>query len=182
MKAVIVFESLFGNTERLARAVGAGLASGGAQVTLAEVRHVRPEDVRGCDLLVVGAPTHALSLSRPNTREDAVRQGADPGRGESGVREWLGTLHATWGDGPRPLVAAFDTRLEKVRHWPGSAARKTARSLGHEGFDLLEPPTSFYVEGIKGPLVAGERDRAQQWGRALRADLRRRLGGAAVAS
>ena len=150
MRTVIVFESLFGNTERLARAIGAGLATDGAQVALAEVRHVRPEDVRGCDLLVVGAPTHAFSLSRPNTREDAVRQGAGADRAESGVREWLSTLHETWGAERRPAVAAFDTRVEQMRRWPGSAARKTARSLGHEGFELLEPGHQLLRRGRQG--------------------------------
>ena len=92
LKAVIVFESMFGNTEKLAREMGDGLAAEGVQVVLADVRHVRPEDFAGCDLIVLGAPTHAFTLSRPSTRADAVRQGAHESRAALGLREWLVSL------------------------------------------------------------------------------------------
>ncbi len=168
LKTVIVFESMFGNTEKLAREMGDGLASEGVQVVLADVRHVRPEDFAGCDLIVLGAPTHAFTLSRPSTRADAVRQGAHESRASLGLREWLASLDEVFGAGTaRPLAAVFDTRVEKVQHWPGSAARKTGRVLRGHGLDLIDHPTSFYVEDVKGPLVTGERERARIWARHL---------------
>lgn len=168
LKTVIVFESMFGNTERLAREMGDGLAALGAQVTLADVRHVRPEDLAGCGLLVLGAPTHAFTLSRPSTRADAVRQGAPESRAAVGMREWLASLDEVCGAGTaQPLAAVFDTRVEKVQHWPGSAARKTGRLLRTHGFELIDHPVSFYVEDVRGPLVAGERERARTWARHL---------------
>lgn len=171
MRTVIVFESMFGNTEQLAREIAAGLESSGAQVDLADVRNVRPADLGDCDLLVVGAPTHAFSLSRQSTREDAVRQGADPARAGLGVREWLATLDDAFETGAaRPRVAVFDSRVGKVRHLPGSAAKRASRVLRTEGFDLVDSPTSFYVVDVKGPVVAGERERARTWGARL-ADL-----------
>lgn len=169
MKIVIVFESMFGNTEILAREMAAGLAGPEHQVALVDVRHVRPGDLIGCDLLVVGAPTHAFSLSRPGTRRDAVSRGADPAKAALGVREWLATLDAgAPSSTTRPLIAVFDTRLEQVRHLPGSAAHRAARVLRALGFEVLEPTISFYLVKTSGPPAPGERGRARLWAAALR--------------
>jgi hypothetical protein len=168
LKTVVVFESMFGNTEKLAREIGDGLAGDGARVVLADVRHVRPEDFVDCDLLVLGAPTHAFTLSRPNTRADAVRQGASESRAGTGLREWLAGVDQLFSAGStHPVVAVFDTRIEKVQHWPGSAARKTTRVLRGRGFEVIDHPTSFYVEDVRGPLVDGERERARTWAHLL---------------
>lgn len=168
MKTVIVYESMFGNTEHIARKIADGLAAAGNHTVLADVREVGPDDLAGSDLVVVGAPTHALSLSRPKTREDAVRQGADPAHAELGVREWLKTLDAALPlAAARPRLAVFDTRVEKVRRLPGSAAKRAAKVLRAHGFDLLDRPTSFYVEDLKGPVAPGELDRARDWGARL---------------
>ena len=164
MKTLIVFESMFGNTEAFARDIADGLASTGAQVAVADVRKVRPDDLRNCDLLVVGAPTHAFSLSRPGTRQDAVRQGAEPSRAELGAREWLAGLSDLVAADHRPVVAVFDSRVEKVRRLPGSAARRASKVLTGLGFTVLDRPTSFYVVDVKGPVATGERSRARNWG------------------
>ena len=60
----------------------------------------------------------------------------------------------------RPAVAVFDTRIDKVRHLPGSAAKRAARVLRSHGFEVLDRPTSFYVADLKGPPNDGELDRA----------------------
>ncbi|HVQ18576.1 MAG TPA: flavodoxin domain-containing protein [Actinomycetes bacterium] len=168
MKSVIVYESMFGNTEHLARKVAAGLAQAGSHTMLADVREVGPDDLAGSDLVVVGAPTHAFSLSRPSTREDAVRQGADPSHAPFGVREWLDTLAEAFPVATqRPQVAVFDTRVEKVRRLPGSAAKRAAKVLRAHGFDVLDRPTSFYVADVQGPTTFGEFYRAHDWGARL---------------
>ena len=165
MKSVIVYESMFGNTEHIARKVAQGLAQPGSDAVLEDVREVGPSDLAATDLLVVGAPTHAFSLSRQSTRDDAVRQGADPSRASFGVREWLDTLDAAFPvPTDRPAVAIFDTRVEKVRRLPGSAAKRAARALRTRGFEILDRPTSFYVADVKGPVTFGEFDRAREWG------------------
>jgi hypothetical protein len=167
MRAVVVYESMFGNTEELARDIANGLSRIGADVTVVEVGAVRPDDLSGCDLLVVGAPTHALSLSRPSTREDAVRQGASASRAGLGVREWLATLDAAYpSESARPPVAVFDTRADKARHLPGSAAKRAARILRAQGFRVVDR-SSFYVAGTAGPPVDGERARAGEWAAGL---------------
>jgi len=166
MRAVIICESMFGNTDLLATAVERGLRSSGAETVLVEVgaAYAGHRNLTGCDLLVVAAPTHALTLSRPESRAEAVARGADPRRAPIGVREWLGTLEeALPTSQPRPLVAVFDTRVLKAKHWPGSAAHRAARTLRKSGFTVIDR-TSFYVEGISGPLAPGEVDRAGAWG------------------
>ena len=167
-RALVVFESMFGNTEVVARAVAAGLA----ESVETEVRRVSPDLVVGPDvaLLVVGGPTHAFGLSRVATRESAGKQGApaDLAHG-AGLREWLDRLPLT-----TCRVAAFDTRIRK-RGVPGSAARGAERRLGKAGARVLSPATSFWVTSTEGPLAAGQEERARQWGRLLGARLPERF-------
>jgi len=164
MNTVVVYESMFGNTEQVAQHIADAVRATDATATVVEVSRAEPGQLHGADLLVVGAPTHAFSLSRPNTREDAVRQGADPARTMLGVREWLATLETAFpAAADRPRVAVFDTRAEKVRRLPGSAAKRAAKVLRARGFQVVDRPTSFYVEDVKGPLAAEEIERAQEW-------------------
>lgn len=172
MKALVVYESMFGNTEKIARAVGDGLSQE-MQVELREVRDAPPVITDFVDLVVIGGPTHAFSLSRSSTRADAVRQGAPAERADTGLREWLEHLPK----GPHSeLVASFDTRVDKVRRLPGSAAKKAAR-LAHGLGYALAGHESFYVSDTAGPLLPGEVDRARDWGRSLGADMRARHDG-----
>ncbi|GIG21343.1 flavodoxin [Cellulomonas chitinilytica] len=160
MTALVVYESSFGNTAELARAVWAGMFARRPDVELVEVRgapeHL-PDDI---DLLVVGAPTHAFGLSRPRTRADAaVQAGRPPEPSTIGVREWLAHL-----DRPGRTVhaAAFDTRIQSP-HVPGSAASGAGKRLRHAGY-AVDDVESFWVTGTKGPLAVGELERARAWG------------------
>jgi hypothetical protein len=162
-RALVVFESIFGNTERVARAVAAGLAEQGkVDVVRAGPGVEVGEDV---DLLVVGGPTHAFGMTRPGTRAAAGRQGADEtAAAGGGLREWLDAVEGRTTH--RPTCAAFDTRIRK-RGVPGSAARSAARRLRHAGLPVVVPPMSFWVHGTGGPLLPGEEDRGRSWGREL---------------
>jgi|SRR5450631_72051 len=163
MKALVVYESMFGNTEQVARAITSGLSEH-LEVRLVEVSNAPAQLTEWLDLIVVGGPTHAFSMSRPSTREDAFRAGAEHGSKAVGVREWLG--HQPKG-AHRELVAMFDTRVGRVRHLPGSAARGAAKLAHRLGYATAAKPESFYVGGVTGPLLAGELDRAQAWGQRL---------------
>lgn len=164
MRTAIVYESMFGNTQEFAHQIRDAINEQGGEALATDVRRIRPTDLTGCDLLIVGAPTHAFSLSRQSTRDDAVRQGAGATHAMVGVREWLTTLDRAFPSrSDRPAVAVFDTRVEKVRHLPGSAARRAARALRAQGFDVIDRPTSFYVEDLKGPPGTGEVERAGTW-------------------
>ena len=154
MTALVVYESMFGNTETIARSVAEALA-GVAEVTLAEARDM--PTATGVDLLVVGGPTHAFGLSRPNTRQDAVRQGsARPA--DVGIREFLDRSPALSGI----AAATFDTKIDKT-FVPGSAAAKAHRRLRRLGCRMLAGPETFRVTSTTGPLVEGEAERAGRW-------------------
>jgi len=159
MRALVVFESMFGNTETIARAVADGLAAhlGVEVVEVGVAPTLIGDDV---DLLVVGGPTHAFGLSRPQTRRSAAEQ-AERGVISAGIglREWLGALRC------RSTVAAatFDTRV-RTPHLPGSAARGAQKRLRRLGLRSAAEAESFFVLGTPGPLMAGEVERARRWG------------------
>jgi hypothetical protein len=163
MRSLVVFESMFGDTETIARAIAEGL-SVGMRVDVVDVA-TAPRVDADVDLLVVGGPTHAFGMSRASTRGDAVRQGGRASAGDLGLREWLDELLPPTEPVP---AAAFDTKINK-RFIPGSAARSAADVLRRHGFRLVAPPESFRVIGTPGPLVTGEEDRARRWGRSLAA-------------
>ena len=106
-------------------------------------------------------------MPRPSTREGAVTQhGAEIGDTDRGLHEWLDAVRIT---GPASLAAAFDTRsdhpklLVKMDH----AARTEEKLLRGHGLTILAPAEHFYVTDTKGPLAAGEEDRARRWGATL---------------
>lgn len=167
-RVLIVYESLFGNTEQVARAI-AEMLGPLADVTLADVSTAPLEPGDEVDLVIVGGPTHAFSMSSANTRADAVKQGGRPDALETGLREWIETLPSGHHSS---RLATFDTRVTKVRHLPGSAAKGAARAARRHGFDPPASSESFYVDGVEGPLHDGELDRARAWAARLLASVR----------
>jgi hypothetical protein len=158
----VVYESMFGNTREVADAVADGLRES-ARVEVHEVASATPLPA-DLDLLVVGGPTHAFGLSRESTRNDAATKARREVESASmGLREWLGALEGT---GMHTAYATFDTRVNHPRV-PGSAAKKAAKRLRRLGGTQSADPESFWVDGVEGPLVAGELDRARGWGRKL---------------
>ncbi len=165
-RALVVFESIFGNTQQVAEAIGRGLASRFA-VEVLEVSRApaAPEDV---ELLVVGGPIHAFGMTRESTRSDARRQAFENGEPVispgQGVREWLAGLPRA---SPRAPAAAFDTGVKLGWFVVGSAARGEAAALRAHGYDVVVRPEHFLVLGFDGPLREGELERATAWGAAL---------------
>jgi hypothetical protein len=159
MRALVVYESLWGNTEKIARAIAGRLHEGeGAVVDLAD-SDAAPTTTAGYDLVVVGGPTHAFSMSRPATREEAVTGHAAPHKPGRGIREWLDALEPT--AVPIPVVV-FDTRVDQPR-LPGSAAKAARHELRSLGFDTAVKALTFRVRGYEGPLLDGELERAEAW-------------------
>jgi hypothetical protein len=161
MRALLVYESMFGNTQRIAKAIAAGLSSI-VDVTVTDVAHapaLLPADI---EAIVVGGPTHAFSMSRPQTRQQAAARGAHGDVADRGIREWLAGLPAEHEQLP---FVAFDTRVD-MPLVPGAASHSASRFARKHGFHVLEPQ-SFLVEGYEGPLVDGELERAQSWGEGL---------------
>jgi hypothetical protein len=174
MRALVVYESLFGNTCEVARAIGDGIreARPGARVDVLPVDEA-PGSPAGIDLVVVGGPTHFLGmtsrLSREMERQYELRirrpvAGRDRGRrstGTAGLRGWLTRMPR----GHAAAAAVFDTRM--AAPVAGGAAPGIARRLRRRGYRLVAAPRTFTVAGVGGPLVTGEADRARAWGREL---------------
>lgn len=163
MRAIVVYESLWGNTEKLVRAVAAELS------TTMEVEVVdaeaAPASVEGFDLVVVGGPTHAFSMSRASTRASAATDKSAPHVPTRGIREWLDALAPAITKVP---AAAFDTRVDTPR-MPGSAAKAARQELRSHGFDTAAKAKTFRVHGYEGPVVDGELEASAVWARELAA-------------
>jgi hypothetical protein len=166
MRAVVVYESMYGNTHAVADAIAEGLG-GDVEVRPAHDAGGVP---RGVDFLVVGGPTHMHGLSTALSRKMAVSAAKEDGgkvepgaTKDPGLRGWLRGL-----DGAGLRAAAFDTRGDARASvtLTGSAARGIGRRLRHRGCDVIDSQ-SFLVADAEGPLEAGELERAREWGAAL---------------
>ena len=170
MHALVVYESMYGNTHVIATDIAAGLRDT-HEVTLVPVSRATADLIAKADLLVVGAPTHMHGLSTSSSRQAARKAAAKPGSGleldpDAGgpaLRNWLGDLaegHA--------LAAAFDTRMAGAPVLTGRASRGISRLLKRHGYSLIVPPESFVVTKLN-TLADGESSRARRWGAALAA-------------
>ena len=148
MRSLVVYDTAFGNTTRIAWAIARGL---GQDAAVMEVENLGPDHLAGLSLLVVGSPTQA-------------------GRPTGSIETWLKALpHLT------VRAAAFDTRLSggwlrrATLGLAGYAAPRIARALQRRGCTLIDEPQGFIVTAGDGPLLAGELERATAWGATLKA-------------
>ena len=146
MSACVVYDSHFGNTERLAQAIADTLCTYGPATAL-RLDPMHPVSLQGIDLLVVGCPTQGFRATPAMT---ALLNRISPAR----------QRHLA--------VACFDTRFRGWL-WRRSAAVAMARQLQKHGVELLVPPESFLVKALKkeGPLLPGELERAHAWAHLL---------------
>lgn len=165
MKALIAYESMYGNTREVADAVAAGLSTR-IDVTVASPEHISPAMMAGLDLLVVGGPTHMHGMTTEGSRQAAVETAtkdpeldAEDDALGTGLREWLKALPMT-----RMYGAAFDTRIDKPILLTGSAAKGIDRRLRRRGCTPAIRAESFLVLESAGPLLEGELIRAEAWG------------------
>ena len=146
MKVLIIYDSVFGNTEQIAQAIGNALGSQ-EDVEILRVSNVKPEQLTGLKLLIVGSPTHG-------------------GRPTSAIRDFLNKVSESVIRGIN--VAAFDTRFSTrlVRIF-GYAAGRIADRLKRNGGTLIVSPEGFFVKGKEGPLKEGELERAASWAKVI---------------
>lgn len=144
MTALVVYDSVYGNTEKIAKAIGGGI---GGEVQVVRATDAASLDLKSFGLVVVGAPTYG-------------------GKPTETMQGFLGKISETSMKGVK--VATFDTRLSGrfVRMF-GFAAEKIGTSLQAKGGVLVMSPEGFFVKGREGPLKEGEVERALAWGRAL---------------
>lgn len=169
MRALVVYESMYGNTRQIAEAIAGAL--GGTTVPVAEATAERVADA---DLVVIGGPTHMFGMSRPSSRKSAATAAAKPNSGlrlepnatGPGVREWLA-------EHVRDVRAAavFDTRIKLPMLVGGRASRRIAAVLRRNRVKLVAGPQSFLVDKTNH-LLHGELDRAERWGRDLATEAR----------
>ncbi|QHC69552.1 flavodoxin [Rathayibacter sp. VKM Ac-2801] len=166
MRALVVYESPFGNTHCIAEAIGRGLADT-VEVDVVGV-HAAP-GLEGVDLLVVGGPTQVHTLSTPRARAETPERAADARRGLRldddaggiGIREWLDALPPFTG-----MAASFDTRTDIPRILSGAAAGHLDHRLAGHGLRPVITPMSFLVD-THNDLEHTELDRARAWGALL---------------
>ena len=157
MKAVVVYESLWGNTAAVARAIAAGI---GPQARALSTAEAGAAELAGADLIVAGAPVLGFKLPtdkmRDSLRANPGKAPAPPDLSHPSLRSWLAALPTGHGRG-----AAFDTQ---VRGPFGKAAPEITAALERAGYPALAEPHGFIVTGRYGPLRDGELARARLWG------------------
>lgn len=169
MRTLVVFESMFGNTHRVAECIARGMAVGG-EVRVVPVADATPEALDGIDLLVVGGPTHVHGMTSARSREAAHDQAGlpdsglmmDPDAEGPGLRDWFGGLSLPHG----LAAAAFDTRMHGAAALTGRASKGIAKRLARHGTRPVAEPESFFV-GKDNRLAEGEAERAEAWGASL---------------
>jgi flavodoxin len=146
MKTLVVYDSVYGNTEIIARAIGDAVPG---EVQVLRAGQVEAGDLETADLLILGSPTH----------------GALPTEAIQSLVEKIGPpAHEN------ARAVTFDTRLtwKFLEGWGGFAAPKMADGLREKGWTLACDPEGFYVKGLKkGPLKRGEASRAATWAQGL---------------
>jgi flavodoxin len=142
MKALIVYDSVYGNTEKIAGAMAEAITPSG-EVKALRAGEANPSELESLDLLIVGSPTHA-------------------GRPTAAVQDFLNKVTQQSLKGIK--VAAFDTRIsKKIVGVFGYAAGRIANNLKKKGGVLIASPEGFFVTGGQGPLKEGELERAAAW-------------------
>ncbi|HEY63458.1 MAG TPA: flavodoxin family protein [Caldilineae bacterium] len=152
MKALVVYFSKFGNTQKVAEAIAEMLESAGS-VCVLSLEQLTASDMKGVDLVVMGSPTHRMNLP------EAVRLVL-----KGFPRRILRGTH----------IATFDTSY-KMSWWLShfTAARRLARALRRLGGRQIAPPETFHVMEKEGPLYEGEIERARKWAEFLSGKLQR---------
>jgi flavodoxin I len=144
MKALIVYDSVYGNTEKIARAIAEAITPSG-EVKVLQAGEANPSELAAIDLLIVGSPTHG-------------------GRPTPAIQDLLNKAPKLQGIN----VAAFDTRSQaRLARVFGNAARRISRNLEKKGGILIASPEGFFVTGTKGPLKEGELERAAAWAKGI---------------
>jgi flavodoxin len=144
MTALVIYDSQYGNTEQIARAIGGAI---GAEVKAVKFGEVSVAELGSCDLLFVGSPTQG-------------------GRNTMAVKGFLDNIPADTLKNVR--VAAFDTRIKmKLVKIFGYAAPRIADTLKSKGGNLVAPAEGFFVKSAKGPILDGELERAAAWAKSL---------------
>jgi flavodoxin len=142
-KALIVYDTRYENTEKIAKALASGMEAY-CEVECVNVVNASPMAAQGYDFIALGAATEGLSASR-------------------GMKEFLSKLgEAAVFSGK--LGFAFETRTD-TRH-SGSAAKFIEAEMVKLGFKLVLPRRTAFVRssGDRVLLKDGEEERFESTG------------------
>jgi len=148
MKTLIIYDSMYGNTEKIARAMGDAVPE---NVKVIHAGEASPSELESIDLLIVGSPTQGFKATQP-------------------VKTFIERIHESTLKGMK--VAAFDTRMPEadvgkglrfIMRTGGYAAPRIAKAFKKKGGNLVVPPEGFFVKDKEGPLKEGELERAASW-------------------
>lgn len=160
MKAVVVYESVWGNTAKVAQAIADGIGPDVPALSTAEASY---QQVADADLIVAGSPVWGFRLptegARRNLGAHERRAPRPPDLSNPPLRNWLAGLPAGSG-----RAAAFETGIRLI---PGGATGTILKELRRTGRTRLVKGERFYVKGAYGPMREGELERARQWGAEL---------------
>ena len=155
MKALVIYESFFGNTEKIAQVIGDAFSSL-MEVEVCKVSEVRPEQLKGLNLLIVGSPTRGFMPS-------------------PAIKSFLRSIPS--GGLKNIKAAAFDTRISEDDAKPrvlrflmkvfGYAAEPISKKLRKKGAEIIVAPEGFCVNDTEGPLKEGELERAATWAKQI---------------
>jgi hypothetical protein len=170
VQALVVYESMFGNTHNVATHIAEGIGTI-FEAKVVPVHDATPEQLADADLVVVGGPTHVHGMSSERSRAGAADIAAkeddlelEPDALGEGLRDWFRDLADDAGSGH--LAAAFDTRVHASALLTGQASSGIAKRLRSHGFDLAVDRESFFVDK-SNHLEPGEAERATEWGRSV---------------
>jgi flavodoxin len=144
MKALVIYDSTYNNTEKIAKAIGAALSG---DVKVLRAAEANTADFASFDLIVIGSPTYGgRPMPSVVTLVNNISESAIKGKN----------------------VAVFDTRIpSKMVKLFGFAADRIAKNLKEKGANLIVPAEGFFVTGKEGPLKDGELERAAVWAKTL---------------
>jgi flavorubredoxin len=156
MKAIVVYESHWGNTAAIARAIAEGIGSEAVALNTSDAVGAALAEV---DLIVAGAPVLGFSLPTEDMVKNLSKESVAPDLSHPSMRSWLTALPEGKG-----RAAAFETRI----WWsPGGSTKAILRQLEKVGYPALVEAERFLVKDRYGPLKEGELERAKQWGEKL---------------
>ncbi len=149
MKILVVYDTVHGNTEQIAKSIGKGFGTDNdVEVVRADNTGVNP--LTGVELLVIGSPTHGGRFTKP-------------------IEEFFKKIPKN--KLQKLKVAAFDTRTSskgfarRIENFFGWAAYRIEKAVRKKGGTLIIDPEGFIVQGMKGPVEDGELERAEKWAR-----------------
>jgi hypothetical protein len=164
MRAIVVYESHYGNTEKIARAIAEGI---GPEAQALNTTEATPRVVASADLVVAGAPIMALGLPSESMIETIAKDPKAPVPGDvshPSLRNWLEHLE--------PVNATRAVSFETKLRWsPGGATGGIDQRLRQAGFRTVAKGQKFVVATPYGPLRDGELERARAWGHELAVEL-----------